>query len=143
MPLILIKMISGMESGVKRWCCLFCQLKTMMMSSTTLQIKPCISHIDNISLLHENLEVDTSKPSITIVEVTSNCFLHCSLVYHEEWGASTTSHMEPSDILNLCVYWCIFFQKILNSLTAIDCHDSQIFNELLCSLVTSLIFVRC
>ncbi len=75
-----------------------------------LPIKPYISHIDNISLLHENLKVDTSKPSINIVEVTLNCFLHC-LVYQEEWGTGTTSHMEPLDILNLYVYWCIFFSK--------------------------------
>ena len=67
-----------------------------------LPIKPCISHVDNISLLHENLKLDTSKPSINIVEVTLNCFLHCRLVHHEDWGAGTTSHMEPSDILNLC-----------------------------------------
>ncbi len=29
-PLILLRMISGMESGIKRWCWLFCQLITMM-----------------------------------------------------------------------------------------------------------------
>jgi hypothetical protein len=32
---------------------------------------------------------------------------------------------------------------MLNSLTAIDGHDHQLANELLCSLVTSTIFVRC
>jgi hypothetical protein len=31
----------------------------------------------------------------------------------------------------------------LNSLAAIDGHDRQLINELLCSLVTSTIFVRC
>ena len=31
----------------------------------------------------------------------------------------------------------------VNSLTAIDGHESQFVNELLCSLVTSLIFVHC
>jgi len=30
-----------------------------------------------------------------------------------------------------------------NSLTAIDGHDRQLINELLCSFVTSMIFVRC
>ncbi len=32
---------------------------------------------------------------------------------------------------------------MVNSLTPIDGHDRQFFNELLCSLVTSPIFVRC
>jgi hypothetical protein len=32
---------------------------------------------------------------------------------------------------------------VVNSLTPIDGHDHQFFNELLCSLVTSPIFVYC
>ncbi len=35
------------------------------------------------------------------------------------------------------------FEQVDNSLTPIDGHDRHFFNELLCSLVTSPIFVRC
>jgi len=35
------------------------------------------------------------------------------------------------------------YTKCFNSLTAIDGHDRQLINELLCSLVTSTIFVCC
>ena len=80
-----------------------------------LPIKPCISLVDNISLLYENLKVDTSKPSIDIVDVTLNCFLHTRIVYHKDWGAGTTAHIVPSNILNLCgiayghqlLYWVL------------------------------------
>jgi len=56
--------------------------------------------------------------------------LHC-VEYAQKNQSGFDEHLYPSG------------NRAVNSLTAIDSHDRQLINELLCSLVTSTIFVRC
>jgi hypothetical protein len=62
-------------------------------------------------------------------------------------GMDTHSLLTESEVIALCLKkieaWHGVNKLDINSLTPIDGHDHQIFNELHCSLVTSTIFVRC
>jgi hypothetical protein len=71
-------------------------------------------------------------------------FLGMVQYYHDMWAKRSEMFTALSDLLvGECGETKTTRKNKVNSLTAIDAHERQLFDKLLWGLVTSTIFVRC